>query len=207
MPLLFIKLNTGVPSFSSEELGLFLSTATGKIAAALDYSNINQDITVGLNSNVIIQITQEAYYALPNPNPPTYLTPNGIITASEYIAGCPNPTDDFWLVRGGKVYKILWSTLKNCILSSAGGQNLYSLEFTVGDDSTEPGLTLPAPGDTSFLIPSLNGVNKIRVEYNGLPIYNKIDPNKTYFTWDKITKEFTLSNPFVVDDYLAIYQI
>lgn len=201
MEAIYIKLGPGINYYHHSVLNFTLEVGH-IIAVALDFLNIDSDITQALNNQTIVQITEQQYYALPNNNPSNVVIPsNTLLTAKNFIIGCPQTGDEFWLVRGGILWKILYSDLKNCL------QSKYHLEFTIGDISNEPGLTLPTISSTSFIIPKLIGKD-IKVEYNGLPIYKKINPLGIYYIWNKGLGDFSLSTAaFNSGDYLAIYQL
>lgn len=210
MKIIYIKLGIGINSYDHERLNIHLSTPDN-IAIAIDYLNADEAIFKSLQVDEIIQISEYEFNQLPSStvSPPISTNTNYLLTLNNFITGCPQDTDSFFLLRGAQFFKVLWGNLKTCLAGSVSAK--FELVFRVGLIS--PGGGLPADGDSEFTLPALIG-KKIRMELNGIPIYQlePEDSDTIYYTFDDLTGQISRLilgdvNIFKAGDIVAIYEI
>ena len=166
---IYIKLGTA-DEFHDERLNFHLVELSPK--GILDYSNLNEHITLGLLSGEIVQISEAEYYALTPPpaTPPITVIPTELINITEFIDPCPLDATLFFAHYAGKWYKVLWSTIKQC--ASTG--SFTPLKFRVGDPANDLDV-LPDVAEDRFTNPALAGKNaaNLQVIINGIEIYHR----------------------------------
>lgn len=168
MVLLYIKLGTAT-EFYDERLGVVLTLL--KPRTIVDANNVTYNITSALNSGAIVQLDAAQYYAETDDptNPPLVVNPPELININEYMPPCPDNAFVMFGWIGSKWYKILWSTLKQCLGSAPS-----SIQFRVGAPDIE-NPEYPEDGDDSFINPLLENKSpqQLIVTRNGTIIYHK----------------------------------
>lgn len=208
---IYIKLGTAL-YYDNVRLDFHLTAE--KPAGVLDYNNINDEISADLNNGLIVQITASEYYGLSaGPlEPPLYIDPSYLPGVSQYQAPCPLNSFVMFGYYGGSWYKILWSTIKQCIASQG-----VSIVCRIGNsDCVAP---LPQADSNTFTHDDLIGkdVDKLIVSLNGAIIYPKkyyeeelaIDSEERYehYEIDPDTGQFTKTSNFVNKDILSIQEL
>lgn len=208
MPTIFVKLNTAT-SYVNERLDFQLPDLEGYPAGPLDYTNIDEDLQLALNSQKIKQITESEYYSiLANTlvEAPLDISTNYLITLNTKYPSCPPDAASFFIYYQNKFYKILWGDLKNCLVGS-----IPPILFTVGL-ATDP---YPQPGMDSFILPSLVGAStkNMQVTIGGVEIYAKEYylpedwPQTDYYELDSLLGKITRPATFKYKDIVAIRQV
>lgn len=207
MSVIYLKLGS-VNDYVDERLAFHLNDLA-KPAGALEYENLNEDITRAINAGQLVQITSVEYYNLLNSTEPAEainITTSYLVTLQNYFNACPNPTSVFFLYDQGQWYKVLWSTLKECIASSV------SFKFRVGE--ANPPFPIPADTETVFQNDLLKQKDprKLRVVVGGVEIYEAgmYDPAELatgdidYYTFDSVTGTITRPATFSQGEFIGI---
>lgn len=213
MPNIYFKLNTGQTVFKDERLGIHL-TDPGKLAAGLDYSNLDDEIYQGLISTVIVQITEAQYNAINEtiPDDPPIVVPTTYLpTLNQYMPPCPTNGFIMFGYFNSQWWKITWQTIKQCL----GSEAKYKLSGRVGNSAGNP-VFFPAAGVNTFTDTDLIGKDKesLIVTLNGFNLYPKSyyedQGDFVDFEWwdiDIATGEFTKNSNFATKDILTIKEI
>lgn len=173
--IIYIKLGTAT-EFYDEALDFHLG-GNYFTAGALQYNNINPHIFSSLTAGLIVQINETEYNSIISsttpPNTPILITPSYLFALANFFVGCPGNNDVFFMLSAGGWYKILWSTMKSCILSSSS----VNMVFRVGSGGNINGTTTPVPNDGDISLQDDSLKNKqITLMVQGTELY----PNTVY---------------------------
>jgi hypothetical protein len=207
MSVIYLKLGS-VNDYVDERLAFHLNDLI-KPAGALEYENLNEDITRAINAGQLVQISNVEYFNLINtlePSEAINVTTSYLVTLQNYFNTCPNPTSIFFLYDSGQWYKVLWSTLKNCIAGR------IAFKFRVGE--ADPPFPIPADTETIFQHDFLKGKDyrNLTVTAGGVEIHevSMYDPAEVatgdidYYQFDSVAGSITRPATFSQGEFIGI---
>jgi hypothetical protein len=207
MSVIYLKLGS-VNDYVDERLAFHLNDLI-KPAGALEYENLNEDITRAINAGQLVQISNVDYFNLINtlePSEAINVTTSYLVTLQNYYNGCPADTSVFFIYDSGQWYKALWSTLKSCIASRT------SYKFRIGE--TDPPYPIPADTQTAFQHNGLKNKNprNLTITAGGVEIHeaSMYDPAELasgdidYYTLDPATGTITRPATFSQGEFISI---